>query len=79
MGCWCGPAQTTRRVKRVTTGDVGRDALQRAVAGLRETHRLCDRGLVGCPWRLMWDEDVAELHQLLGTLGFEVRPRDGGS
>ena len=59
--------------------EAGLAALQRAVVVLRENHQLCDRGLVGCPWRLMWEEDVTELHRLLVTLGFEVRARNGGS
>lgn len=35
------------------------ELLQRAVTRLRENHAFCPHN--GCPWRIMWSEDVAEL------------------
>jgi hypothetical protein len=58
----------------------GRDALQRVVTGLREEHRACRHGttvcnLGGCPWPVMFDEDVNELHQKLTEAGYEITRR----
>jgi hypothetical protein len=58
----------------------GRDALQRVVTGLREEHRACRYGMTvcnlgGCPWPVMFDEDVNELHQKLTEAGYEISRR----
>jgi hypothetical protein len=57
--------------------DEQRAVLQRVVTQLRTEHRNCRYGttvcnLGGCPWPVMFDEDVTELYQRLTEAGYEI-------
>jgi hypothetical protein len=65
-------------------GDAGLVALRQVVEQIRSGHRACRYGMTvcnlgGCPWPVMFDEDVVALHHALTVAGFEIRPNNGGS
>lgn len=58
-------------------GDAGLVALRQVVEQVRASHLACrvPSGQVqGCPWPLMHDEDVRELHNALTVAGWELTP-----
>jgi hypothetical protein len=67
--------------------DAGLAALQQVAQQLRAAHQTCRRGLGchepgcscrgSCPWPLVTEEDVEELHAMLAEAGFEVTPIGG--
>jgi hypothetical protein len=68
------------------SGDAGLAALQQVAEQLRGAHQKCKPcGLPGCscqlacPWPLVTEEDVEELHAMLAEAGFQVTPIGGGS
>jgi hypothetical protein len=70
-------------------GDAGLAALQQVAEQLRAAHQKCRRGpgcrepgcscQLACPWPLVTEEDVNELHAMLAEAGFQVTPIGGGS
>jgi hypothetical protein len=65
------------------SGDAGREALQQVAEQLRGAHQKCKAapgcGQLSCPWPLVTEEDVDELHAMLAEAGFQVTPIGGGS
>jgi hypothetical protein len=63
--------------------DVGLGALQQVAQQLRGVHWKCKAapgcGQLSCPWPLVTEEDVDELHAMLTEAGFQVTPLEGGS
>lgn len=58
-------------------GDAGLIALRRVVERVRASHVACrvPPGQVqGCPWPLMFDEEVRDLHHALTVAGWELAP-----
>jgi hypothetical protein len=63
------------------SGDAGLVALQMVARQLRGAHQKCKAapgyGQLTCPWPLVTEEDVNELHAMLAEAGFQVTPIGG--